>query len=145
MIDIANMILAVIGGVFFLTGVFALFQMLTKARACLLNMVDGDFFAFLSLIAFVLVLIGSSAYWIFSSIDFEAARSFRRYMHSFAETYLFEGTLCLLLTYGFAKINPDKLNGRIQMSSGKRSLVIVFGIFFGLLAIFLGLKKIIGD
>ena len=143
MIDIANMILAAFGGVFFLIGVFALFQMLTKARARLLDMVDGDFLAFLSLIAFVLLLIAASAYWIFSSIDFEAARSFRRYMHSFAETYLFEGTLCLLLTYGFAKINPDKLNGRVQMSNGKRSFVIVFGIVFGLLAIFLGLRKMI--
>lgn len=144
MIDIANMILAVIGCIFFLPGVFAIFKMLTKARTRLLDVVDGDFLAFLSLIVFVLVLIAASAYWIFSSIDFEAARSFRKYIHGFAETYLFEGTLCLLLTYGFAKINPAKLNGRVQMSSGKRSLVIVFGIFFGLLAIFLGLKKIIG-
>ena len=140
-----NMILAVFGGVFFLVGIYALFQMLTKARKRLLDTVDGDFLAFLSLIAWVLVFIGVSAYWIFSSIDFEAARNFRRYIHSFAETYLFEGTLCLLLTYGFAKINPDKLNGRAQISGGKRSFVIVFGIIFGLLAIVLGLKKIVGS
>ena len=139
------MILAVFGGVFFLVGIYALFQMLTKARKRLLDTVDGDFLAFLSLIAWVLVFIGVSAYWIFSSIDFEAARNFRRYIHSFAETYLFEGTLCLLLTYGFAKINPDKLNGRAQISGGKRSFVIVFGIIFGLLAIVLGLKKIVGS
>ena len=140
-----NMILAVFGGVFFLVGIYALFQMLTKARKRLLDTVDGDFLAFLSLIAWVLVFIGVSAYWIFSSIDFEAARNFRRYIHSFAEMYLFEGTLCLLLTYGFAKINPDKLNGRAQISGGKRSFVIVFGIIFGLLAIVLGLKKIVGS
>ena len=138
-----NMILAVIGAIFFLVGVYALFKTLTKARERLLDTVDGDFFAFISLIAWIIVFIGVSAYWIFSSIDFEAARSFRRHIHSFAETYLFEGALCLLLTYGFSKINPEKLNGRVQISGGKRSLVIILGIFFGLLAIYLGLSKLI--
>lgn len=140
-----EMILAVFGGVCLLLGVFALFKILTNARKFLFEMVDGDFLAFLSMIAFVILIIGGSAYWIFSSIDFEAARSFKRYIHSFAETYLLEGGLCLLLTYGFSKINPEKLNGRAKMNDGKRSLVIILGIFFGLLAIFLGLNKIIGD
>lgn len=140
-----EMILICFGGIGVLLGVYALFKILTTARKQILETVDGDFFAYLSLIAWLLTLIAVSGFWIFSAIDFEAARSFRRYMHSFAETYLFEGSLCLLLTYGFAKINPEKLNGRGQMSDGKRTLVIVAGIAFGLLAIFLGLKKIFGD
>lgn len=140
----ADVILMCFGGVFFLLSVYGLFKMLTSARQRVLDMVDGNFLAFVSLIAWVLTFIGASAYWIFSSYDFAAARSFRRYVHTFAETYLFEGALCLLLTYGFAKINPDKLNGRVQMSDGKRSFVIVAGIAFGLIAIFLGLKKIVG-
>lgn len=140
----ADVILMCFGGVFFLLSVYGLFKMLTSARQRVLDMVDGNFLAFVSLIAWVLTFIGASAYWIFSSYDFAAARSFRRYVHTFAETYLFEGALCLLLTYGFAKINPDKLNGRGQMSDGKRSFVIVAGIAFGLIAIFLGLKKFVG-
>ena len=139
-----NMILLVFGVIFFLIGIYALFKMLTTARERVFEMVDGDTLAFISFLAWILLLIGVSAYWIFSSYDFEAARSFKKYVHTFPETYFIEGALCLLLTYGFAKINPDKLNGRVQMSSGKRSFVIVFGIFFGLLAIFLGLKKIVG-
>lgn len=140
-----EMILICFGGIGVLLGVYALFKVLTSARQKLLETVDGDFFAYLSLIAWLLTLIAVSCYWIFSSIDFETARNFRRYLHSFAEMYLFEGALCLLLIYGFAKINPEKLNGRAQMSDDKRTLVIVAGIAFGLLAIFLGLKKIIGD
>ncbi len=143
MIETINMILVGFGGIVFLLSIYALFKILTTARKQILETLDGDFLAYLSMIAFVLSAIGVSVYWIYSSIDFEAARSFRRYMHSFPETYLVEGTLCLLLTYGFAKINPDKLNGRAQMSDGKRSFVIIAGIFFGLLAIYLGLKKIV--
>ena len=139
-----EIILIGFGGIFFLLGIYALFKILTTARKQILEAVDGDFLAYLSMIAFVLSVIGVSVYWIYSSIDFVAARSFRRYIHGFAETYLFEGALCLLLTYGFAKINPDKLNGRVPMSDGKRSFVIIGGIFFGLLAIYLGLKKIVG-
>lgn len=141
MIDLINMFLAVVGAIFFLIGIYALIKLLTTARKRLLDMLDGDILAFVSMIAFVLIVIGGSAYWIFSSLDFDAARSFKRYVHTFPETYFIEGTLCLLLTYGFSKINPDKLNGRVQLSSGKRSFVIVFGIVFGLLAIFLGLRK----
>ena len=141
MIDV---ILMSFGGVCFLLSVYGLFKMLTSARQRLLDMVDGNFLAFVSLVAWVLTFIGVAAYWIFSSYDFAAARSLRRHVHTFAETYLFEGALCLLLTYGFAKINPDKLNGRVQMSGGKRSFVIVAGIAFGLIAILLGLKKIVG-
>ena len=142
MIDV---ILIGFGVVVMLTSIYALIKILTTAREKILDAVDGNYLAFVSMIAWVLTFIGAASYWIFSSIDFEAARSFRRYVHTFAETYFFEGTLCLLLTYGFAKINPDKLNGRVQMSDGKRSFVIIAGIFFGLLAIYLGLKKIIGD
>lgn len=138
-----DMVLMIFGGVFFLISCYGLLKMLTTARDRVLEMVDGDFLAYISLIAWMLVFIASSAYWIFSSIDFETARSFRRYIHSFTATYFFEGTLCLLLTYGFAKINPEKLNGRVQMSSGKRSFVIVLGIFFGLLAIVLGLMRLV--
>ena len=141
MIDV---ILMCFGGVCFLFGIYALFKILTSSRERVLDMVDGDFLAFVSMIAGILTFIGASAYWIAGSIDFEATRNFRRYLHTFAETYLFEGALCLLLTYGFAKINPDKLNGRVQMSGGKRSFVITAGIAFGLIAIFLGLKKIVG-
>ena len=144
MIELANLILMGFGGIVFLLCVYSLFKMLTTARKQILEAVDGDFLAYLSMIAFVLSGIGVAVYWIAGSIDFEAARSFRRYIHGFPETYLFEGTLCLLLTYGFAKINPDKLNGRAQMSDGKRSFVIIAGIAFGLLAIYLGLKKIVG-
>ncbi|MBR4382425.1 MAG: hypothetical protein IKP64_02585 [Selenomonadaceae bacterium] len=143
MTEMANLILIGFGGIVFLLGIYVLFKILTSARKKILDAVDGDFFAYLSLIAWVLTAIIVSVYWIYSSIDFEAARNFRRYMHGFAETYLFEGALCLLLTYGFAKINPEKLNGRAQMSDGKRSFVIIAGIFFGLLAIYLGLKKIV--
>ena len=138
-----NMFLAVVGAIVFLIGIYALIKLLTKARERLLEMVDGDILAFVSMIAFMLVVIGGSAWWIFSSLDFDAARNFRRYVHTFPETYFIEGTLCLLLTYGFAKINPDKLNGRVRMSGGKRSFVIVFGIVFGVLAVLLGLKKLI--
>ena len=138
-----DVILMCFGGVCFLLGVYGLFKMLTSARERVFDMVDGDFLAFVSLVAWVLTCTGAAAYWIFSSYDFDAARNLRRHVHTFAETYLFEGALCLLLTYGFAKINPDKLNGRVQMSGGKRSFVITAGIAFGLIAIFLGLKKIV--
>ena len=141
MIDV---ILMCFGGVCFLLSVCGLFKMLTSARERVLDTVDGNFLAFVSLVAWMLTFIGASAYWIFSSYDFDAARNLRRHVHTFAETYLFEGALCLLLTYGFAKINPDKLNGRVQMSGGKRSFVITAGIALGLLAIYLGLKKIVG-
>ncbi|MBR1646685.1 MAG: hypothetical protein IJ685_07890 [Selenomonadaceae bacterium] len=137
-------ILICIGVGFFLIGIYSLIKILTSAREKILDAVDGNYLAFVSMIAWVLTFIGVSVYWIYSSIDFDAARSFRRYMHGFAETYFFEGGLCLLLTYGFAKINPDKLKGRVQMSDGKRSFVIIAGTVFGLLAIWLGLKKIFG-
>ena len=140
MIDV---ILTGFGGVCFLLSVYGLFKILTSARERVLYMVDGNFLAFVSMIAWILTFIGVSVYWIAGSIDFEATRNFRRYMHTFAETYLFEGALYLLLTYGFAKINPEKLNGRAQMSDGKRFFVIIAGICFGLLAFFLGLKKIV--
>ena len=139
-----EMILIAFGVVAMLTGIYALIKILTTARKKILDAVDGNYLAFVSMIAWVLTFIGAASYWIFSSIDFETARNFRRYVHTFAETYLFEGTLCLLLTYGFAKINPEKLNGRVQMSGGKRFFVIIVGIFLGLLAIYLGLKKIVG-
>ena len=139
-----ELVLTGFGGIFFLFGIYALFKILTTARKRVFDMVDGNFLAFVSIIAWILTSIVVSVYWIAGSIDFEATRNFRRYMHTFAETYLFEGALCLLLTYGFAKINPEKLNDRAQMSDGKRFFVIIAGICFGLLAIFLGLKKIVG-
>lgn len=144
MVEMINMILMGFGGICLLCSIYGLLKMLTSAREKILDVVDGNFLAYLSLIAWVLTGIAVSVYWIYGSIDFDAARSFRRYMHGFAETYLFEGALCLLLTYGFAKINLDKLNGRVQMSDGKRSLIIIGGIFFGLITIWLGLKKIVG-
>ena len=134
-----NMILIVFGVIFFLIGIYALFKMLTTARERVFEMVDGDTLAFISFLAWILVLIGCAAYWIFSSYDFEAARSFKRYVHTFPETYFIEGTLCLLLTYGVSKIKSDE-----RLSGGKKILVIAGGTVFGLLAIFLGLKKIVG-
>ena len=134
-----NVILAVFGAIFFLVGIYALIKVLTTSRERLLSMVDGDILAFISFLAWILILIGVSAYWIFSSYDFEAARSFRRYIHSFTATYFVEGGLCLLLTYGISKIKPDE-----RFSEGKKLLVIIGGTIFGLLAIFLGLKKVVG-
>ena len=134
-----NMILIVFGMIFFLIGIYALFKMLTSARERVLEMVDGDIFAFVSMIAFVMLVIGGAAYWIFSSYDFEAARSFKRYVHTFPETYFIEGTLCLLLTYGVSKIKSNE-----RLSGGKKIFVIAGGTVLGLLAIFLGLKKING-
>ena len=75
MLDIANTILIVFGVIFFLIGIFALFKMLTNPKR-FLSVVDGDILAFVSLIAFVLLIISSAAYWIAGSIDFYAARSF---------------------------------------------------------------------
>ncbi len=142
MIDLINLILIGFGGIVFLLGVFALFKILTSARKTMLEKVGGDFFAYLSMIAFVLLVIGGSVFWIFSSVDFEASRSFKRYIHSFTETYFLEGGLCLLITYGVSKIKPDKHG---HLSEGKKIFVIVAGTALGLLAIFLGLKKIFGD
>ena len=134
-----NMILAVFGVIFFLIGIYALIKVLTTARERLLSMVDGDILAFISLFAWMIVFIGGSAYFVFSGLDYEAARSFRRYVHSFTATYFFEGALCLLLTYGISKIKPNE-----RLSEGKKLLVIIGGTIFGLLAIFLGLKKVVG-
>lgn len=142
MMNMINLILVIFGAAFFLAGIYALFKILTTARERALKLVDGDILAFISLIAFVLITIGGAAYWIFSSIDFEAARNFKRYVHTFPETYFVEGALCLLLTYGFSKIKP---NEQVKLSEGKKILVIAAGTFFGLLAIFLGLKKIFGN
>lgn len=133
-----EIILSVFGGVFFLISAYGLIKILTTARKRLLDMVDGDIFAYISLVAWIIVFMATSAFWIFSSIDFYAAKSFRKYLHSFPETYLFEGALCLLLTYGASKLKTFK-------SDGQRLLVIIGGIFFGLLAIFLGLSKMIDD
>lgn len=142
MIDLINLILIGFGGIFFLIGVFALFKMLTSARKAVLERVGGDFLAFLSMIAFMLLVIGGSAFWIFSSVDFEASRNFKRYIHSFAETYFLEGGLCLLLTYGVSKIKPDE---HVKLSEGKKVFVVAAGTALGLLAIFLGLQKVFGD
>ena len=133
-----NMILAGFGVIFLLIGIYALFKLLTTARERLLSMVDGDILAFISMIAFVLLVIGGSAYWIFSSYDFEAARAFKRYIHSFTATYFVEGSICLLLTYGISKIKPDE-----RFSEEKKLFIIVSGTIFGLLAIFLGLKRLV--
>ena len=86
-----NVILICVGVVVMLTGIYALIKILSSKRKFLLDMVDGDYLAFVSLIAWMLTFIGAASYWIFSSIDFETARSFRRHIHTFAETYLFEG------------------------------------------------------
>lgn len=126
------------GGVTFLLCVYGLLKMLTTARARVLEMVNGDILAFVSLIAWMLTFIAAAAYWVFSSIDFYAAKSFRLYVHSFTATYFFEGALCLLLTYGLSAIDNDNLRG------GKRTVVIAAGILFGLLAILLGVKRLIG-
>ena len=139
MLDIANTILIVFGGIFFLIGIFALFKMLTNPKR-ILSVVDGDILAFLSLIAFVLLVIGSAAYWIAGSIDFYAARSFRRYIHTFPETYIAEGALCLLITYGISKIKSNE-----RLSEGKKILIIAGGTLFGLLGIYLGVKKMFGN
>lgn len=133
-----NAILIGFGGVVFLLCIYGLFKMLTTARARVLETVNGDILAYISLIAWMIVFIGAAAYWIFSSIDFYAARSFRLYVHSFTAIYFFEGALCLLLTYGISAIDNDNLRGV------KRTVVIAAGILFGLLAILLGVKRLIG-
>ena len=135
----AEMILIVFGAISFLICVYALFKMLTTVRERIWSMVDGDILAFISLFAWMIVFIGGSAYFVFSGLDYEAARSFRRYVHSFTATYFFEGALCLLLTYGISKIKPNE-----RMSDGKKIFVIAGGTVLGLLSIFLGLKKIVG-
>ena len=135
-----EMILIVFGGISFLIGVYALIKTLTTARKRLLSMVDGDILAFISFLAWILILIGGSAYWIFSSLDFEAARGFRRYTHSFTATYFVEGGICLLLTYGISKIKPNE-----RLSEGKKLFIIAAGSILGLLSIFLGLKRIFGN
>ena len=137
MINLINMILIVFGIITFLIGMYALFKMLTN-RKHFLNVVDGDILAFISLIAFVILVIGGSMYWIFSSIDFEAARNFKRYIHSFTATYFVEGGYCLLLTYGISKIKTNE-----RLSEGKKVFIVAFGTIFGLIAIFLGLKRLI--
>ena len=133
-----NMILAVFGGTFLLIGIYALIKLLTTARKRLFDMVDGDILAFISFLAWILLLIGGAAYWIFSSYDFEAARHFRRYIHRFTATYFVEGGICLLLTYGISKIKPNE-----RFSDDKKLIVVAGGIILGLLAIFLGLKRLI--
>lgn len=135
----AEMILIVFGAIFFLIGIYALIKVLTTARERIWRMVDGDILAFISMITWILLLIGVSVYWMFSSYDFEAARSFKRYVHSFTATYFFEGALCLLLTYGVGKIKPNE-----RFSDGKKIFVIAGGTLLGLLSIFLGLKKMFG-
>ena len=137
-----DLILIGFGGTVFLIGVFAMWKILTSARKIMLEKVGGGFLAYLAMIAFVLLVIGGSAFWIFSSVDFEASRNFKRYIHGFAETYFLEGGLCLLLTYGISKLKSDE---RSKMTEGKKNFVVAAGTVMGLLAIILGLQKIFGD
>ena len=133
-----NIILIVFGGVTFVLCVYGLIVILTTRRNKLLEMVGGDGLAYLSLVAWMLTFTACAAYWIYSSIDFDAARSLRQYVHSFTATYFAEGGLCLFLTYGFSQMNNVEHNG-------KRTLIIAGGILLGLLAIVLGLQRLLAD
>ena len=79
--------------------------------------------AYLAMIAFLLLVIDGSAFWIFSTVDFEASGNFKRYIHSFAQTYFLAGGLCLLLTYGISKLKADENS---KLTAGKK----FFGGFF---------------
>ena len=131
-----NIILSVLGGVMFVLCVYGLIAVLTFRRGRVLEMVGGDGLAYLSLVVWMIVFVAASAYWTYSCVDFAAARSLRRYVHSFTATYFLEGALCLLMTYGFGKMNTVEHNG-------KRTFVIAGGILLGLLAIALGLKRLL--
>ncbi|MBE8953452.1 MAG: hypothetical protein SR1Q7_09960 [Quinella sp. 1Q7] len=133
-----NIILIVFGGVAFVLCVYGLFAVLTFSRKRVLDMVGDNGLAYLSMIAWMLTFTAGAAYWTYSSIDFDSARSLRQYVHSFTATYFAEGGLCLFLTYGFSQMNNVEHNG-------KRTLIIAGGILLGLLAIVLGLQRLLTD
>ena len=115
--------------------VYALFAMLTFRRDRILDLVDGNGLAYLSLIVWMLVFIAGSAYLAFKGYDFDAATNLRRYVRSFTVTHFFEGMLCLFMTYGFSQLRGVK-------HGGKRTLIIAGGVLLGMLSILLGLSRL---
>ncbi len=134
-----SVILIIFGVMIFLPCVYALWKMLTSRRANVLSLVHGNILAFISLIVWVIVAIIVSAYLIFKGYDYAAATSLRKYIQSQPVAHLVEGSICLLMMYGLAKVD-----GQNRLSGIKRTLVIAGGILLGVLDILLGLSKMFG-
>lgn len=133
------MILIVFGAMIFLPCVYALWKMLTTRRANVLRLVNGNILAFVSLTVWVIVAIVASVYLMFKGCDPDAAVALRKHIQSLPVTHLIEGSICLLMTYGVAKVD-----GQNRLSGGKRTLIIAGGTLLGVLDILLGLSKIFG-
>lgn len=135
--DMLSVIFWIGGAIFFFVGLLAI---LTVRRSWAMSAVNGSLFGYFALLITTVALIFGALYLALRAYDFETAMEVKSiYRNDFELNYFLSGTICLIVTYLYAKIDDRKLPEGYR---GKKTLVIIGGIFFGLLIIFLGLMNL---